>query len=417
MSDPQLQRATLLINQDKYDKARDILNAVLAENPEDVTALSLMAVVFRETNEYDKSLQTLDRALGLQPDNADLFYLKALTLSYTGEIKKAHKWADEAIAREPDRSEFLSVRSLLAFRRKDFKETLEWAEKALVLDPENLLALNMRSSALTKLNRKEESAATIEGALKEDPNNAFTHANFGWNLLEQGDRKKALEHFREALKIDPTLEFAQSGMVEAIKAQYWFYRWYLKYQIWMSNKSSQVQWAFILVIYFGFKMLSRIARTSPEAMPFIVPIMVLLGVFALSTWIMTPVSNLFLRLNTYGRHLLDKQEIMASNLVGVFAGVCILGLAGYVAGFGKASVVLAGYGFGMMVPMDSVFAETRIKYLLPVYVSAMGIVGLLGTVMAFMKMGVFNMFTVIFFLGFFAYQWIANFAIISHGNR
>ena len=84
--------------------------------------------------------------------------------------------------------------------RKKYEEALEIANEALEIDAENILALNTRSTSLLKLNRKEESFETIEGALREDPNNAYTHANFGWGLLEKGDHKKALEHFREALK-------------------------------------------------------------------------------------------------------------------------------------------------------------------------------------------------------------------------
>ena len=32
--------------------------------------------------------------------------------------------------------------------------------------------------------------------MREDPNNSYTHANYGWGLLEKGNHKKALEHFK-----------------------------------------------------------------------------------------------------------------------------------------------------------------------------------------------------------------------------
>ncbi len=65
--------------------------------------------------------------------------------------------------------------------------------------------------ALVKLGRKAEAGADDRAALLRDPENALTHANQGWALLEQGDHGKALEHFREALRIDPEIEWARAG--------------------------------------------------------------------------------------------------------------------------------------------------------------------------------------------------------------
>ncbi len=50
---------------------------------------------------------------------------------------------------------------------------------------------------------------TLGSALANDPENALTHANQGWALLHRGDHERALEHFREALRIDPELEWAR----------------------------------------------------------------------------------------------------------------------------------------------------------------------------------------------------------------
>ena len=66
-----------------------------------------------------------------------------------------------------------------------------------------------------------------------DPDDAFSHANQGWTLLEQGNRKKAMEHFRESLRLDPTNGWAQAGLVEAIKAGNPVYAVMLKYFLWI----------------------------------------------------------------------------------------------------------------------------------------------------------------------------------------
>lgn len=146
--------------------------------------------------------------------------------------------------------------------RKQYEEALSVANRSLKIDSENIMALNIRSAALIKLDREDESFQTIEGALREDPNNAHTHSNYGWGLLEKGQHKKALEHFKEALSNDPNHMFAQAGMLEALKATNPIYRLFLKYVFWMDNMTAKYQWGFIIGIYIGFRILSSIAKKS-----------------------------------------------------------------------------------------------------------------------------------------------------------
>ncbi|HOX82929.1 MAG TPA: tetratricopeptide repeat protein, partial [Chryseolinea sp.] len=300
--------------------------------------------------------------------------------------------------------------------RKQYDKALELANKALELDSTNLLALNTRSTAQLKLNQSSESFQTIEGALREDPNNAYTHSNYGWNLLEKGEHKKALEHFREALKADPNFQYAQAGMLEALKASNLFYRLFLKYSFWISNLTAKYQWAVIIGFYVGFRMLKSLASSSDSLRPFLTPLIVLLGVIAFSTWIITPISNLFLRLNTYGKHLLSKKEMMSSNFVGLSFLLFIVGVACYLILSDDKFLVIAAFGFSMMLPYGSMFAESKYKYVLIIY--AVGMTGLGIGVIAntFLTGQVFNALTPIYIFGFIIFQWVANFLIIKHSN-
>src|SRR5206468_3894993 len=146
------------------------------------------------------------------------------------------------------------------------------AEQGLQLDPEHVGCANLRAMAMVKLGRKAEAGATIDAALAKNPDNALTHANQGWTLLEKGDAKKALEHFCEALRLDPENAWARHGIVEALKARNLIYAVMLKYFLWMSKLSRQAQWAIILIGYFGNQMLGSMARTNPRLAPWVLPL-------------------------------------------------------------------------------------------------------------------------------------------------
>jgi len=111
------------------------------------------------------------------------------------------------------------------------------------LDPEHAGCLNLRAMAEVKLGRKAQAAATIEAALARDPENAGTHANRGWTYLEESDPGRALEHFREALRLDPENEWAREGMVEALKARHGVYRLVLRCFLWMQKLGESARWA------------------------------------------------------------------------------------------------------------------------------------------------------------------------------
>jgi hypothetical protein len=267
-----------------------------------------------------------------------------------------------------------------------------------------------------KLNRKEDSFSTIEGALSHDPNNAYTHANYGWGLLEKGDHKKALEHFREALKNNPNLMHAHAGMGEALKAKYAFYRLFLKYSFFMSNLAKKNQWVVIIGFYIGTRILSTLAKKYESLQPVLIPIMILLALFAFSTWVIMPISNLFLRLNPYGKYLLNKEEKWSSNFVAISLLICIAGVGLYVVSQNENYALVAIFSFAMMVPLGSMFSAGKHKNKMIIYTAGLFLFGTIGIINAFRTGEALNIFNIIFAIGFIAFQWIANFVRIKQSN-
>lgn len=409
-------RAEILIQQKKYAEAERVLNEMLSIDPGDVYILTLMAEVCLHQNKTEKAESLIDSALAISPDSGHLFYIKARIFIQKDQFDEAETWIQLALERDPEDSDFYAIWASVKLTRKQFLNAINLSNKALELDSENLLALNVRSTALLKLNNKEDSFHTIEGALREDPNNAFTHANYGWNLLENRDHKKALEHFREALKNDPTMEYAQAGMVEALKANNILYKLFLRYSFWIGNLTAKYQWGVIIGFYLGFRGLNYLASTNEALQPFLTPLLVLLALIAFSTWIITPVSNLFLRVSPFGRHLLTKKEIMSSNFVGASFIVFLIGIALYFIAGEEQALSIAVFGFAMMLPYSVMFNSSKYKNSLLIYAAVMTLIGVGAIWSAFTTGVLYNSYASIFLVGFIAFQWVANFLMIREGN-
>jgi tetratricopeptide (TPR) repeat protein len=377
----------------------------------------MLAEVNLQQNKLDAAKDIIDNAIGISPGSSHLFYIKSRIAVQQDKYDEAESTIEHAIRLEPSDGDYYAVWSSIKLSRKQYQAALDLADKSLVIDAENILALNIRSTALLKLDRKEQSFQTIQGALREDPNNAYTHANYGWGLLEKGDHKKALEHFKEALKNDPNFEYAQAGMIEALKASNPIYRLYLKYAFWMGNLTSKYQWGVIIGFYFGTKFLRFLADQNETLQLFLTPLIFALAIFAFSTWVLTPISNLFLRLNKYGQYLLDRNEKLNSNFVGLSLLTFIIGIILYVTLRNDAYLAVAIFGFGMMVPFASMFTDSKNKTVFMIYPIAMLLVGLVGIYLTFMTGELFNTAGVVFVVGLLAYQWIANYFAIKASNK
>lgn len=416
MTEILLQRAEILIQQRRYIEAEKILKEALNTDPNDLHTLVLLAETHIHLDQTEKAEHMVDTAIGIDPGSGYLFYMKARISLLKNKYDEAEAHFEQALHLDPANADYYAFWASIKLMRKQYDHALGLANQALEIDPENILGLNTRSTALLKLNKPEEAFQTIEGALREDPNNAYTHANYGWNLLERGDQKKALVHFGEALKNDPDNHQAQSGMMEALKANNLIYRLFLKYAFWIGNLTSKYQWGVIIGLYAGSRFLRIIANNNESLRPFINPLVALLAIIAFSTWIITPVSNLFLRFNKYGKHLLDKKEVMSSNFVAASFFVFLVGLSGLFAMGDDRFISIAAFGFAMMVPFSSMFTKTKYKHALVIYTAVMGLLGIAAITTTFSSGELFNDFTSLFGIGFIAFQFVANFLSIKKNN-
>jgi len=415
--DKRIEKVQILIKQSRYTDAEKLLSDLLNTDPNDIHLLALLAEVNLQQDNLGKAYKVIDNAIGLSPDNPYLFYIKSRIAIEQDNFTEAERSINQSILLDANDASYYAVMANIKLLKKQFEEALEIANRALGIDAENLLALNTRSTALTKLNRSEEAFATIEGALREDPNNAYTHTNYGWGLLEKGDHKKALEHFKEALANDPNYDVAQLGILEAIKAANPLYRLFLKFAFFMSNLTSKYQWGVIIGFYIVFRILRTVAKNNEALQPFLTPIIVTLALLAFSTWIITPISNLFLRFNKYGQLLLDEKEKMSSNFVIVSLGLCLFGLLLYFVMSDEKMLTIAFFGFAMMVPLGTMFSPTKNKNRLLIYTIILAIIGVISITMTFITGKLFNPLTFAFIIGFVAFQWVANYMLIKEDNH
>lgn len=375
MEDQRYVRAAILFQQHRFAEAERELRDLLTGDPARPDALHLLAAAMYQQDRYAEARLVAGQLLGLHPDSADAHGLLARIELADGAAAKAEMHARQAVELEPGRSTEHGVLAFVLLRRLDLERALESADRGLAIDPEDLQCLNIRAEVLARLGRKEEADRTIGKSLELDPENPYTHSNTGWAMLRRGDAPKALEHFREALRRDPMNEHAKAGLVEALKARYLVYRLWLRYVFWVSNLKGNVQFLLVVGFYILNRVLSGLIDQYPALGPVLWPLLIAYLLFAISTWILTPLSNLLLRLNPYGRLALDREGTLSSTFAGATLGISLLALLAWACGAGPTALTLAGVAFLMMIPFGSMFTEGRYRSVL---IGASVVIALLG---------------------------------------
>ncbi|MEN7550349.1 tetratricopeptide repeat protein [Rapidithrix thailandica] len=322
-----LQRAAILFNQGRYQDAAEEAKKALSFQPDHPEALNILAQCHLQAEEPEEAEKVIDTALQIDPTDTTALYLKAAILFQRNKHTKAIKFIDSALSYYPMSADCYGLKAAIFHDLAKFEDALAAANKGLEFDASHLQCLNQRAQALNKLGDAEASQETLKDALSEDPENAFTHTNIGFALLENGQHQEAMKYFREALRLDPNSEMARGGMLHAIKASNLFYRWWLKYVFWLSKMSPKMR---IFVIFGGFLMYKFIGSIKaslgvfePLATLFIWTYLVI----AISTWIIQPVSNLFLRFHPFGKFVLSEEEKKYSRYTLVTACLSLVGVA------------------------------------------------------------------------------------------
>ena len=410
MEGDRTQRAALLLEHNRPAEAEKELRAHLSQVPHDVHALMLLSHSLTIQDKDKEAVEVAKQAVATAPDLDATHYHLAKAYLGKHDLVLARASAQHAVALDPEDANNRGLLALVLHHLNDHDGALRAAEEGLALDPEHLGCLNVRSAELAHLKRFAEADSNMEKALELDPENPYTHSNTGWAALRRGDHAKAMEHFREALRREPGLENARSGMVEALKARYWIYRQWLKYVFWVSNLKSGTQRFFII----GIWVLARVVGSVSSSVPYLKPIGgVIIGtyvVFAFSSWVVTPLTNLLLRLNHFGRYVLNREEKLTSTFTGIALSLVPIGIGSFIFLRYPGFLLLAVYGFLMMIPMASMFnADKPLNQRIRIgYAIGLALIGAFAVAWSFINGDPFNLAALLFGVGAIAYQWIAS---------
>ena len=324
-----LDRARLLLEQERYDLSEAELHQAAIQNPDDAQVHALLAIASVHQDGQNKkraALYEAQMAVHLAPEWAWAHYVLAFVQRDTSKMREAETAVRESLRLNAENPDAWGLLASIHFAHSRWRDVLDAAERGLTVAPDHIGCANLRAMALTKLKQPDAARAALESALVKDPENALTHANRGWGLLESGKSQEAMASFQQALRLDPEMEWAKRGIVEALQARNPVYRVMLSYFFWMGRLSPRARWGVVIGLYFGAQIASSVRHSVPALAPFLLPVSLAYALFVYFSYTARPIFNLLLRLHPLGRLALSREQIAGANAVGACLGVAALSI-------------------------------------------------------------------------------------------
>jgi tetratricopeptide (TPR) repeat protein len=208
-----------------HDAALALYDRVLADSPEDVTALVRSGMLLSWQKRYDEAVARYDRALAVDPSHPRAALERAKVLSWAGRYDQAGEAFRSLLAREQgNREARLGLARSLSWggRQEEAREEYRKVLEVNPADPEALLGV-AQTHAWSGDDAKARPA--YEDALEADPASKDARVGLAWVDLREEDLAAAADHLAllrrehasdpDVLELERALDRARAPWIRA----------------------------------------------------------------------------------------------------------------------------------------------------------------------------------------------------------
>ncbi len=389
-----LEKAHLLMQQGRFKMAEQELRQSLALYRSNAATRAMLSSCLLRQKLIAEALHEAKEAIRLEPTNPDHYHILSQVYLEQERYAKAEKIILVSLSHQPANADYLYVLATIYFQQQQWEDALIVCETGLNLSAEHIDNLNLRARILNRMGRYEDANITFDMAFRGDPENPFTYANRGWAALEQQEYNLALDSFKTALSYNPELEFARTGLVEAIKARYILYRMSLQFNYLSNTKLQSIR---VLLVAGLILCVSH----SIALLPFYL-------LFVLFIWFADVLFNAYLQLYPSTAQILSNTERNVSLLFGSMVTFGILNLIFFsITGLNVFQTVCL-VSLGMLFPLTNAVRTTDHRRR-PALAVIAGIIGVAAIAANFYESFYVQVLEVIFFHVILGYAWYESF--------
>ncbi|MAT98970.1 MAG: hypothetical protein CL608_17640 [Anaerolineaceae bacterium] len=160
--------ALYLLRANEFDRAWEIANEMLAEDPASANAYAIRAIVHQIEGNNRRALADVDKALDLNPQFVFAYFVRADVLLANEEYEEAIEAAEIVLEFEPEAHDAHRLMFYAAYGLDDLTEAERQYELWLDLKPDFIDEYQTQGDMELTLGRYEDAAATFSAGLADD---------------------------------------------------------------------------------------------------------------------------------------------------------------------------------------------------------------------------------------------------------
>lgn len=171
-----LEQAAAHMAEHRYAEAREILNTVLAREPNNAEAIANYGICLCCLGSTMPGLRTIAQSITLEPRNPVRHVTFARMFHLLGRLAEAETAYRNALAIDPRNPTVISDLSQVVAGQKRFDEALQLADRVLALAPDSAVGHVRKALIFEQADRPAEARNCIQTALQLDPDLPEAHA-------------------------------------------------------------------------------------------------------------------------------------------------------------------------------------------------------------------------------------------------
>ncbi len=203
------EKVTARIQQKKLDKSHILkeANRRLAQNPNDIEALFMLAELYFDEQEWEKALKLYENLnrLGETNSDVDIFEVNkriGLCCYRLGRNDDAYKAFTIAKSGKPDDFEINFNLGVLEYMKKNYEKALPLLKQAYTANNEHIMSLRFLGLCLFKVKQYREALSVIKKVLEQQPDDKESLFAMGECFYENNQMDQALRILSH-LRVDP----------------------------------------------------------------------------------------------------------------------------------------------------------------------------------------------------------------------
>ena len=160
-----LDRINELIGEKDFEKAQELIEPALKEEPDNIELLKLAGLTAVNQGNYDKARRAFETVVKYNPEDATSFFYLGSCYDNLGDLVSAKNAYLTVIKLRPDYLDGYKSLCIILMKLNEAEEAVKYAYKASAIDPEDYIFDFIIGTAYMKIKEFEKSIEPFKKAL------------------------------------------------------------------------------------------------------------------------------------------------------------------------------------------------------------------------------------------------------------